>query len=171
MAKAKDEPVAEPVTETITYVPGDGDPVTTKWAGQTFHANVPKEIVGLADGTPQQKLNLMIIERAREASQKNFRCASVKAERLTPALPRTAAEYRAYMIGWLGQKYESADALIARFAQDKALQVACEVGTDDYAYLGGLFMPKLHELSKAQELTQGQVAHLWVQHGFNTLPW
>lgn len=170
-AKVEEQEEVQPVTETITYVPGDGDPAITRWAGQTFHANMPKEITGYADGTAQQKMNLHIIERARDPNQKHFRCASQKNERQTSTLPKTADEYRAYMIGWLGQKYETTDSMIARFAQDKQLQVACEVGTDDYAYLGGLFMPKLHELAKAEELSQGQVAHLWLQHGFNALPW
>jgi hypothetical protein len=66
---------------------------------------------------------------------------------------------------------EHADELIARFAKDRELQLACEVGSDDFAYLGTLFMPRLYDLAKADDLTAQQVSSLWISHGFNVLPW
>lgn len=172
----EDDPVAEPVTETVTYVPGEGDPAYTKWAGQTFQANVPKELIGHADGTPQQKLNLHIIDSVKNGN-KSFTLGGQKPKGKSTAAPKTADEYKSYFVDWLSKvntpdsHIRSADALIARFAQDHQLQDACEVGADDFAYLGGLFMPRLHELAKGDELTEQQVAGLWLQHGVNQLPW
>jgi hypothetical protein len=161
----------EPVTETITYVPGPMDPVHTKWCGHTFQANVPKEITGHAEGTERERLNMHLIERARE--NKHFTVGSGRpARRERNALPKTADEYKAYMIEWVKDpSIDHAAGLIARFTRDRDLQAACEVGSDDFAYLGTLFMPKLHELARADELTEGQVAQLWVNAGFNQLPW
>lgn len=161
---------AEPVTESITYVPAEGDPSTIKWCGLVFQANVPKDITGHAEGSERDKLNLQLIESAR--SNKHFRVGNARVTRDAMAMPKTAEEYRAYMIGWLKDpSLDHADRLIARFAKDRDLQIICEVGADDYSYLSTLFMPKLHELAKADELTEGQVAGLWINAGVNQLPW
>ena len=163
-------PISEPVTETLIYVPGEGDPPIVQWGGHKFHANVPKEITGNADGSERDRLNLHIIERARD--NKHFRVSGQKPKRDPAALPKTAEEYRAYMITWLKDPaIQHADDLIARFTKDRELQSMCEVGADDYAYLGTLFMPRLHELARADELKTEQVAQLWLQHGVNQLPW
>jgi len=160
----------EPVTETITYTPGPQDPVSIKWCGHTFQANVPKEITGNSEGSDRDKLNFHLIERARE--NKHFRVGSGRSRREEKSLPKTAEEYRAYMIDWIKDpSIEHADQLIARFARDRELQVSCEVGADDYAYLSTLFMPRLHDLAKGDELTEGQVASIWINHGVNQLPW
>lgn len=168
---AKDTaPAVESVTETITYLPGPMDPSSTKWGGIAFHANVAKEITGHAEGTEREKLNLHLIERARE--NKHFRVGNSRAKRDPMAAPKTAEEYRAYMVEWLKDPaIDHADTLIARFARDRELQMVCEVGSDDYSYLATLFMPKLHELAHADELTEGQIASLWIGHGINQLPW
>jgi len=76
------------------------------------------------------------------------------------------------MIDWIKDPaIEHTDQLIARFACDRELQAICEVGADDYAYLATLFMPRLHDLAKGDELTEGQVASIWINHGINQLPW
>lgn len=161
---------AKPVTESITYLPGEGDPSTIKWCGHTFQANVPKEITGHAEGTERDKLNLQLIERARE--NKHFKVGNVRPKRDLQALPKTAEQYRAYVVGWLQDpSIQHADQLIKRFARDRDLQASCEVGADDYTYLATLFMPKLHELAKGDELTEQQVAAIWIQNGINQLPW
>lgn len=170
-----DEQVSEAVTESITYVPGEGDPSFVKWGGHTFKANVPKEITGHPDGTATEKLNHQIIESAR--TNPSFNVAGEKKRRRSDQLPTDQKSYKAYMIGWLKEEkdgaplYQHAEQLIARFAQDRDLQAKCEVGYDDYQYLGSLFMPKLHELAHADELADGQVAAIWVQYGYNQLPW
>jgi hypothetical protein len=79
------ELLIEPVTETITYVPGPLDPVTVKWAGHTFQANVPKEITGRADGSSSEKLNAHLIERARE--NKSFLVGNARPKREATTLP------------------------------------------------------------------------------------
>ncbi len=173
MAKAKPveaDPVAEYVTEMVIYLPGPMDPSTTKWCGHTFQANVAKEIIGHAEGTDREKLNFHLIERARD--NKHFVVGDGKPKRDAMAPPKTAEEYRAYVVGWLKDgTIQRTNDLIARFAKDRELRTACEVGSDDYAFISTLLMPKLHELAKADELSEGQVAAMWVNHGFNELPW
>lgn len=168
---------ADSVTESITYVPGQGDPSFVKWGGHTFQANVPKEITGHPEGTSTERFNHQVIESARNnpcftvGSQKNAR------KKKSDALPVDAKGYRAYMVDWLKEEkngnsvFEHAEQLIERLAQDRELQAKCEVGYDDFQYLGSLFMARLHELAAADELSEGQIAALWVQHGYNQLPW
>lgn len=158
------------VTETITYTPGPLDPVTVKWCGHTFQANVGKEITGRADGTEREKLNYHMIERARE--NKHFAVGNARPKRDPMELPKTPEGYRAYMVAWLKDPdIQTTEQLIARFAKDRDLQITCEVGHDDYAYLGTLFQPRLHELARGDELTEPQVAALWINHGIMQLPW
>lgn len=163
-------PAAEPVTETVTYLPGPMDPSSTKWCGHTFHANVPKEITGHAEGSERDKLNLHLIERARE--NKMFAVGNERPKRAAPSLPTTAEQYRRYAVEWLKDPaIEHVEHLIARLAKDRPLQEACEVGSDDYSFLATLFMPKLHELQQGDELTTQQVSAIWINHGYNVLPW
>lgn len=170
-AKATEETVpSEPVTETITYVPGEGDPTSVKWCGIVFQANVPKEITGHAGGTDHEQLRYQLIESAR--ANKHFHVGAGRPKRVANSAPKTPVEYRQHMVAWLQDPaIDHAEALIMRMAKERDLREACEVGTDDYAYLSTLFMPKLHELAKADDLTPGQVASLWVSHGFNEMPW
>jgi uncharacterized protein (DUF736 family) len=169
-ANEENEESTGPVTESITYLPGDGDPSTVTWCGHTFRANVAKEITGHADGTDREQLNHQLIERARD--NPHFKVGDARPKRTGREIPKTAEEYRAYMAAWLQDpSIQHADQLIARFAKDRELQAACEVGSDDFSLLATLFMPKLHEMAKADELTEGQVAQLWINHGINQLPW
>lgn len=162
--------LSEPVTEMITYMPDPTDAPTTTWCGHTFHANVPKEIRGHVDGTSLERANMRLIEAAR--TNRFFRVGDAKVEKSASALPTTAEQYRAYMVGWLSDTgIQHVDELIARFARDRELQAACEVGTDDYAYLGTLFMPRLHHLAKMDEMNDLAVASAWARAGFNVLPW
>lgn len=164
------EEPAGPVTETITYLPSNGDPSNTIWCGHTFRANVPKDITGQAEGSESERLNHHLIESAR--SNPHFKVGDAKPKRANRELPKTAEEYRAYIAAWLQDpSIQHADQLIARFAKDRDLQVACEVGSSDWALIATLFVPKLHEMSKADELTDGQVAQMWVNAGINQLPW
>jgi hypothetical protein len=166
----KAEPTVEPVTETITYTPGQNDPAVVKWCGQTFHANVPKDITGHAEGSVKEQLNFHLIQSARD--NKHFKVGNAKPKRDPAALPTTAEGYRSYMVEWLKDpSIQHADELIARFARDRELQATCEVGSDDYSYLSTLFMPKLHELARGDDLNEPQVAAIWIQNCFNVLPW
>lgn len=164
------EPRSESVTETITYVPGEGGPSRTVWGGHTFHANLPKELTGHPDGTQRERLNMHMIETAR--ASKFWTVGNAKPKRDPQALPTTAMEYRAYMIEWLKDpEIQHAQQLIAHFARDHNLREACEVGTDDYNYLATLFMPKLYELQRSDELSDAQLGSIWINHGINELPW
>lgn len=170
--KTPDEalPLIESVTETITYVPGPGGPASTMWGGITFQANVPQELTGHPDGNGRERLNYQMIETAK--TSKGFVLGNAKRAKAPDALPTTAEQYRAYMVAWLKDtQLDHVDDLIARFARDRELQAACEVGTDDYAYLGTLFMPRLHQLAKMDEMNDLAVASAWARAGFNVLPW
>jgi hypothetical protein len=179
MAKAsrqveQEELIPDPVVETVTYVPGPMDPVIVTWCGHKFEANVSKEIKGHAGGTDREKLNANLIESAR--NNRLFRIGNEKPKRNALKDPATAEEYRIYMVEWLqapdlNSPSTHAEDLIARFAKDRELQVKCGVGTDDYEYLGTLFMPKLHQLAKRDELNDTQIGSVWLRYGFNTLPW
>ena len=148
------------VTETITYLPGPMDPPVTKWRGHVVHANLPKEIRAPADH----------FEHAR--GNKFFRVGADPVKPEKRQAPTTSEQYRAYIVDWLQDPaIQHAEDLIARFAKDRELRGRCEVGSDDYSYIATLFTPKLHDLARADELTENQVAHLWIQHGFNELPW
>lgn len=159
------------VTETITYVPGQHDPVHVPWGGHVFHANVPKEIKGDPEGSSSEKLNAHIIESARN-NPAFVVGKDAKPKRERSALPKNAREYSAYFIEWLKDgHFETVEELVARFAKDRDLQAKCEVGPDDFAYLGTLFNPRLADLAKAEALTEPQVAAIWISHGVNQLPW
>lgn len=171
MTEGGDEPEMKSLTESVTYIPGSGDPNSVTWCGHTFRANIAKDITGHPGGSERERLNHQLIERARD--NKHFKVGQGRAPRRDVlAQPETAEEYRAYMVGWLQDPaIQHADQLIERFAQDRDLQASCEVGSDDFSYLSTLFMPKLHEFAKGDELTEGQVASLWINHGINQLPW
>jgi len=159
-AEAEETAASQMVTETITYLPGPMDPSVTKWRGYTVHANIPKEFTAPAEH----------FEHAR--GNKFFRVGNEAVQRETATTPTTSSEYRAYLVRWLKDPaIQHADQLIGRFAKDRDLRAACEVGSDDYAWIATLFMPKLHELARADEMTEPQVATMWISHGFNELPW
>lgn len=168
------EPAPEPVTETLTYIPGPSDPVQVTWGGHTFKANVPKEVRGWAAGTEREKLNAIVIESAR--GNRHFIVGNAKPKRDPVKDPETPEEYRGYFTEWLKSPAFSApdthaEDLISRFAKDRELQAACGVGSDDYEFMQALFVPKLHELAKSDELTEPQVASLWMRFGYNVTPW
>lgn len=164
------EDKTKPVEETITYEPGLQDPPSTRWGGHTFHANVPKKITGRPDGTEQERINHHIIERVRDGNP-SFTAGDAKAPKKKKVeLPTDANGYKAYMIGWLQDQFDSAEALIERFVRDRDLQITCEVGAEDFAYLGSLFLPKLSKLAKADDMSEGQIASAWLRHGVNQLP-
>lgn len=158
------------VVEQVTYLPGSQDPSFTKWGGHTFQANVSKEIKGDPDGTASEKLNHHIIEAAR--NNPHFQVGNTRPRRERTSMPKDSREYRAYLANWLKEEhFEEPEELIARFARDRDLQAKCDVGADDFGFIGELFMPRLHELARAHDMTEAQVAGLWLNHGYNQLPW
>ncbi|EJN14751.1 hypothetical protein PMI42_01725 [Bradyrhizobium sp. YR681] len=160
------------VAETITYVPGQHDPSFVKWCGHTLQANVPKEIKGDPDGSSTEKLNAQMIESAK--GNPHFVVGDPSKAQRSPRnkQPKDAKSYRAYFIDWLkDETFETPEELIGRFARDRELQAKCEVGPDDFALMGELFMPKLSDLAKACDMAEAQLAAVWINHGFNQLPW
>lgn len=160
------------LSETVTYVPGQHDPSHVKWCGHTFQANVPKDIKGDPEGTMTEKLNAQLIESARSNPHFIVGDPTKTPRKSRDKLPTDAKGYRAYFVGWLKEEtFETPDELIARFARDRELQARCEVGPDDFALIGELFMPKLSDLAKACDMAEAQLAAVWVNHGYNQLPW
>jgi len=52
-----DEPEMKSLTESVTYIPGLGDPNSVTWCGHTFRANIAKEITGHPGGSERERLN------------------------------------------------------------------------------------------------------------------
>jgi hypothetical protein len=177
MARASTKQVEEqpelevlPVVESVTYVPSHGDPSHVVWCGYTFHANVAKEIKGHAAGTEREKLNAHLIDRARD--NPSFKVGNAKAARSPAKQPSTAEEYRVYFVEWLKHpSIQHAEDMITRLANDREIQHVCGVGTDDFDFMRDLFMPKLHDLAKQDEMTAQHLSDCWIRHGFNQLPW
>ena len=144
-------PAAELYTEQLTYLPGEGDNASTKWAGITFHANKPKTLEAHAEGTPQQRLMHQIIEAARKNKffhVGEFDPANAVDAHETTVLPKTSDQYRAHVVGWL-PKMASEGELDAKWISEESLRGACGVGSDDLDWLGALIAPKRHELRKS----------------------
>jgi hypothetical protein len=152
-----------PLGEQITYVPGEGDPLSVKWRGFVFHANVPKQV-----SHPE------IIEQAR--GNKFFKVGPFESAKDSTAAvdaaltdPKNPTQYRARLVDWL-KKVTDINELASTWAKEQPMREACEVGSDDYAYIGTLFYPKMHELAKAAGLNQQQLAELWARYGVQQLP-
>lgn len=152
-----------PLGEQITYLPGEGDPLTVKWHGFVFHANVPKSVT-----KPD------LIEQAR--GNKFFKVGAFDTAKDSTAAPdaaivapKTAGEYRAHFVDWF-RKSTDINGLVETWAKEQPMREACEVGADDYSYIGTLFHPKMHELAKAAGLSEGQLAELWARFGVFQLP-
>lgn len=141
-AAKKAEAKGESATETVTYLPAEGDRSSVKWAGHVFHANVPKQV----DVTKHGEL----IEAARK--NKFFKVGAFDASKdrvpveETP-LPKTSDQYRAWCVAWLA-KCESDAEFVDRWMGEEKLREECGVGTDDIDYLNTLILPKRAELKK-----------------------
>lgn len=147
MARPKNDdagllPETEKTGEQVTYRPGPDDPPSVKWAGHTFHANVPKQVT-----------NPDLIERAK--GNKFFKVGAFDTAKDSvptaeaPPTPKTPEQYRAHAVAWL-KTMRSVDELDMKWASEETLRMACEVGTDDIDYLMSLFQPKRAELRKRE---------------------
>jgi hypothetical protein len=154
------EPEAQPgaaVSETITYVPAEGDPAIVKWSNIVFEANKPQQVNGHTgdplkkECTKQERLNADVIERARK--NRFFRVGpfnphdAVKVEK--PEGPQNAAQYRLHASEWL-KHVSSVEELNNKWIAEEPLRKQCEVGGDDIDYLMSLFTPKHAELRKRE---------------------
>ena len=125
--------------DTVTYVPGEGDPIQVKWRGHAFRANVPKTIknaehLEAARGNPY--LHVGPFDPAKHGQP-----TVVKGPPVTDG-----RSYRAHVVAWL-KTCESAQDLVAKWAGDQKLRDLCEdIGAEDYAWLGTVIEPKLATL-------------------------
>ncbi len=158
------------VTAELTYHPGQGDPVSVKWGGHVFHANLGKAITGNPDGTEREQLNHHVIERARE--NPHFSVDGKRPRNAKITAPKTPDEYKRYFVDWLkNSSFDDAGALLDRFVKDRNMQIAAEVGPDDFAFMRDLFLPRLYDLAKADGIEEPQIAAMWAERGVNVVPW
>ena len=150
-----DEPEDE--GEDVTYTPGPDDPAITKWRGHEFRANVP---VRIRDEDH--------IKAAR--GNRFFRVGNEIKDEILIGPPKTSDQYRAHVVAWM-KDVTTVDQLVTKWAADRNLRTACEVGRDDVMWLGRLFEPKLHQMRMQEGLKEIQVAEVWVKHGVLELPW
>lgn len=153
---------AGPVTEQVTYIPGEGDPVTTRWGGFVFTANKPVTINGHSgdpakgECKPHERAKFDMIQAARK--NKFFRVGdfdpkeAVKVED-DPVEPKTPEQYRAYAIAW-GLKTDDLNIFDKRWASEEPLRMKCGVGTDDLDLLQSTIGPHRAELVKKAGFTQ-----------------
>jgi hypothetical protein len=152
-----------PKGEQVTYIPRDGDPPKTKWRGIVFHANVPKTITDVEH-----------IDAARNS--KFFHVGAFDPSKDSTAAidepegqPKNATQYRAHVVAWL-KKTGDINQFVANWKSDLPLQQFCEVGTDDFNYLGTLLRPKMHELMVAANMNDLKLAELFARNGIYQLP-
>ena len=148
--------VGRPPGEMLTYLAGEGDPVTIKWRGVEFKANVPQRVADKAH-----------IAAAR--TNKFFRVGNELKEAPSFA-PKDSMDYRAHVIDWM-RDVTTVDHLVRNWSADRNLRVKCEVGDDDVRYLGTIIEPRLRTMRQAEGLSDGQVAQIWIDHGILDLPW
>ena len=137
-------PVAPPdpvISETVTYLPAVEDPVQTRFAGHTFHANLPKTI----------DMKTSFFERLR--GNRFFKVgpfdAAKEAVKLSeqPKQPRTSDEYKVHAVRWF-KSVQNLHEFDDRWVAEETLRQDCDVGADDLDYLMSLARPKRGDLEK-----------------------
>lgn len=158
------DPPAEPVSEQITYMPGPEDPVSTKFHGHVFHANVPKTVT-----------NYDLVKKLRDHPNPFFKLGTFdpNTDKAPPegffGEPKTADQYKAHAVGWVKKCAEIED-MAKTWVAEQRIREMCEVGTDDYAWLGTIFVPKMRDLARKAELNDSQLSQLWQRYGVFSLP-
>lgn len=169
------KPGDQAMSEQVTYVPGEEGPTSVKWAGHVFHANVPKtvEYIEYADEDAKPHPNKALVEKAR--GNRFFRVGAFDPNSEHPlpegftGEPKTSDQYRAHVVGWLKKTADIND-MVQRWVSEANLREMCEFGSDDYIWLGSLFLPKMHDLAKQAGMNDNQLSALWQQHGVMQLP-
>lgn len=131
-----DEPKAKGTN--VTYVPRDGDPVSTVWHGHTFRAGKPTPVAheGLLAAA---KLNPWFEVEGYDAAKPV----------VTDGPPTDPESYRRYAIAWFKEVKSSAE-MKTRWDSEQAMREACGVGTQDIEYLDKLLTPRMAELKQAE---------------------
>jgi len=158
--------------ESITYVPSDGDPNSTKMHGITFHANVPKQLSG----------DHPLVAKLKEFPNRFFHVGtfdigkhSSEAKKGDNPDPTDGPSYRAHVLRWFmaldGNSASSFENFVARWASEEPVRKIAEgadanaLGTDDYLWLGDVIRPRLADMQKAAGLNDEAAAQVWMQHG------
>jgi len=153
----KEPDMQDDIEELVTYLPGEGDPVKTKWRGVEFTANVPTRVTN-KDHLAAARAN-RFYRVGNDAPQENPNRA-----------PTDAMEYRGHVLGWM-EGVSTIEQLVKNWAQDRDVRLKCETGHDDISYLGTLIEPKLRQMRLSEGLSESQVAELWMRYGVFELPW
>lgn len=149
--------------ELVTYLPGGpDDPAAVKWNGHIFNAHVPKRI------TDER---MIASARGSKFWHVGHFDAQARSVALSAAadLPTTPEQYRAHVVAWL-KKVTTIDDMVKTWVAEQNMRELCGVGSDDYAYIGSLFKPKMYELARAAELNDMQLADLWRAYSVFQLP-
>lgn len=148
--------------EDVTYLPGEGDPRTTKWRGHTFVAGEPKRI--------KDRHHIMAAR-----ANKFFRVGKGGKPDDNPNRgPSTSEEYRAHVVEILnagGESPMTVEDFIRKWAGERQMRDRCGVGDDDIRWLGGLVEPRLRQMRGREGLSDHQVADIWIKYGIFDIPW
>lgn len=125
---------ASPDAEDVTYVPDPGDPASVKWAGRTFHANMPLQIS-----------NEKHLAKARENKWFHVGSGAPKVRVENRPEPKNQDQYRAHVAAWL-PIVKSVEELDRKWESEEGLRIACGIGTEDLELLNPLVSTRRYEL-------------------------
>jgi len=154
---AEDAAEVASVVETITYMPGKGDPDVCSWRRMTFPAGVPVEV---SDAS--------MIKAAR--GNRYFHVGSGIPAKNPNRGPDDDMSYRGHVVEWL-KETTTVDQLAEKWASEETLRQQCEIGDVGIRYLGTLIEPKLRDMALMEGLDSVAVAKLFIKHGILMLPW
>ncbi len=124
--------------EFVTYLPRDGDPPKTKWAGIVFHANIGQRI-----SDPK------LIAKARLNKWFHVGEGAPKVEVEETTEPKNSDQYRAHVATWIKGVTSSAE-FYTKWTAEEGLRTACGVGGIDDELLSAFLTPWLAELKKSE---------------------
>jgi hypothetical protein len=164
-AAKKIEASDEQHIDEITYHPGEGDPVRTKWNGVEFRAYVPVKVSAkhtvivpmpinqtLPDGTIVTKhvdKRIPMVELAKGNPRFSVNGEAPASNKPgSERVPSTSDEYRGYAISWIA-KSTAASAMDARWEAEDSLREKCGCVDSDIAYLRPFFEARHSEVKAA----------------------
>lgn len=153
----EDAAASEAAVETLTYMPGKGDPDVCSWRRMTFPAGVPVEVT-----------DAEMIKAAR--GNRYFHVGSGLPAKNPNRGPDDDMSYRAHVVEWL-KDVTTVDQLVSKWASEETLRHQCEIGDVGIRYLGTLIDPKLRDMALMEGLNSVAVAEIFIKHGILMIPW
>lgn len=164
MPKTDELPSQKKDYDEITYIPGEGDPIRTKWNGFEFRAHLPVQVPHKATVLVPMPLEMTAADGSRITRHVEKRVPMADLARGNPAfsvngetpakrrlgtarVPTNSDEYRGYCISWIAASTKPAD-MDARWEAEQELREVCGCDDNDIAYLRPFFEAR-HEQTKA----------------------